>query len=248
MIPWAGMDIQDPRFQHLAVNAKSRVDLWTDIVRAADVQTMAEVGVWQGAYAKQILGRCDGIRRYFMIDPWARLPDWNKPFNVSPEQFADVYEHAMRETEFAASKRIVLRGRTREVIGQIPDRSLDLAYIDGDHTLRGITIDLISLLPKMREGGLVGGDDFTRRAWQHGAEYEPSLVCPLSVYFAEAINVPFVALPFDQFVLQVRSNAPFSFIDTTGKYNNLSLRTVVFERGTSRIRRKLERMLGRMRG
>jgi hypothetical protein len=49
----------------------------------------------------------------------------------------------------------VLRGRTRELINQIPDDSLDFAYIDGDHTLRGITIDLVRLLPKMREGGVI---------------------------------------------------------------------------------------------
>ena len=55
------------------------------------------------------------------------------------------------------NKVVILRGRTKEVIDQVPDNSLDFAYIDGDHTLRGITIDLMNVLPKIKEGGIIGG-------------------------------------------------------------------------------------------
>jgi|SRR5437868_2790994 len=129
----------------------------------------------------------------------------------------------MKKTQFASAKIVVLRGRTKEVVGNTPDNSVDFAYIDGDHTLRGITIDLINLLPKVRIGGLLGGDDFTNDPWLQGLRYEPTLVCPFSVYFAEAMNLPIVALPFSQFILQKRLNSSFTFIDTTGEYGNLSL-------------------------
>lgn len=126
----------------------------------------------------------------------------------------------MTRTDFAAAKRVVLRGRTKEVIASIPDNSLDFAYIDGDHTLRGITVDLIKTLPKVKEGGLIGGDDFIDTPWQHDMRYEPTLVCPFSVYFAEAMDLPIAALPFEQFVLQKSTASAFRFIDTTGKYRN----------------------------
>jgi len=184
---------------------------------------MLEVGIWKGEYAQQILKQCEFIQRYYMIDPWANLPDWNKPFNVSPEVFEEVYEEAMTKTEFAAAKRVVLRGRTKEVIATIPDNFLDFAYIDGDHTLRGITVDLIKILPKMKEGGLIGGDDFTDTPWQHDMQYEPTLVCPFSIYFAEAMDLPIAALPFGQFVLQKSTASSFTFIDTTGMYSSISL-------------------------
>ena len=64
-----------------------------------------------------------------------------------------------------------MRRRTKDVISEIPDGSLDLAYIDGAHTLRGFTIDLIRGLPKIKEGGFIGGDDFGVTPWQQG--------CPL---------------------------------------------------------------------
>ena len=31
-----------------------------------------------------------------MIDPWEKLPDWDKPFNVEQELFDDIYQEAIR--------------------------------------------------------------------------------------------------------------------------------------------------------
>jgi hypothetical protein len=192
-------------------------------LRAASVRSVLEVGVWKGDFARQMLQECEAIERYYLLDPWAHLPDWNKPLNVEREAFDRAYEEAMQKTAFASAKIVVLRGRTKDVIGSIPDESLDFAYIDGDHTLRGITIDLIKVLPKIKEGGFIGGDDFARDPWQHSVRFEPTLVCPFGVFFAEAMNLPMMALPFDQFLMQKRSNAGFSFTDTTGDYGSLSL-------------------------
>jgi len=217
------MNIEEPQFHQLVSGSTSRIQLWERVLRATNVETMLEVGVWKGEFAQQILTQCRFLQKYYMIDPWANLPDWNKPFNVAPEAFEGVYEEAMTKTQFASSKRVVLRGRTKEVIGTIPDNSLDFAYIDGDHTLRGITVDLIRILPKIKESGLIGGDDFTNTPWQHNPRYEPTLVCPFSIYFAEAMDLPIVAMPFNQFVIQKRHKSSFAFIDTTGKYSNISL-------------------------
>jgi hypothetical protein len=217
------MRIEDSWSREIAAASTSRLDLWIRWLRAAKVRVMLEVGVWKGDFAKEVLQQCEFIDQYYMIDPWANLPDWNKPLNVKPELFDRAYAEAMEKTSFASKKRVVLRGRTKEVIGSIPDDSLDFAYLDGDHTLRGITLDLIKVLPKIKEGGFIGGDDFTKSPWQHDARFEPTLVCPFCVYFAEAMNLPIVALPFDQFLVQRRADSSFSFIDTTGSYSDLSL-------------------------
>ena len=187
------------------------------------MRTLLEVRVWTGDFAGQILRQCESIERYYMIDPWANLPDWNKPLNVKPEVFERAYAEAIQKTAFASAEIVVLRGRTKEVIDSIPDGSLDFAYIDGDHTLRGITIDLIKVLPKIKDGGFIGGDDFAIDPWQHSTRFEPTMVCPFSVFFAEAMDLPIVGLPFDQFLMQKQPASRFSFTDSTGKYGNLSL-------------------------
>jgi hypothetical protein len=201
----------------------SRIDLWERIIKATDATTVAEIGVWKGDFAAEILRRCPQITRYFLIDPWAHLDQWNKPFNVDENAFAAIHDEAMRKTAFAADRITVLRGTTREVIGSIPDGTLDLAYIDGDHTLRGITLDLINVLPKVREGGYIGGDDFTKTPWQHDVRFEPTLVCPFAVYFAEAMDLPVFAMPLQQFLLHKDAASTFAFVDLDGGYANLSL-------------------------
>ena len=138
-----------------AGSANSRAEMWSRLIETLNVRQMAEVGVWSGAFAEAMLRRCPQLQRYFMIDPWRRLDQWNKPMNIDDRAFEDVYEEAMRRTEFAAEKRNVLRGTTLEAVAEVPDASLDLAYIDGDHTLRGITIDLIAWYPKLKPGGLI---------------------------------------------------------------------------------------------
>jgi len=203
--------------------SSSRSELWRRFLCAQQTRVMAEVGVWKGDFSAEILRSVACVDTYYMIDPWANLPDWNKPFNVSPVVFEDIYREMDAKTSFAAEKRRVLRGRTKEVVDEIPDESLDFVYIDGDHTLRGITIDLIKMWPKIRLGGFIGGDDFTTTPWQHDVKFEPTMVCPFSVYFAEAMNMPITALEHGQFVIHKDEGAGFSFTDLTGLYGDLSL-------------------------
>ena len=217
-----------------------RFDLWTQIINQTSPKSIAEIGVWKGDFAAAILTNCPSIEKYVMIDPWAQLPDWNKPFNVTTKEFKAVYDEAMRKTEFAAEKRHIMRGRTKDVIEEIDNESLDFVYIDGDHTLRGITIDLITILPKIRNGGLIAGDDFTPSPWQHSAEYEPTLVCPFAVYFAESMDLPIHALPHGQFLIE-KSKEGFRFDDTTGKYGDLGLNK--FPRKTHSFMKMLKRKL-----
>jgi Methyltransferase domain len=242
-LPMKNVRIENPQFQDIIAGSTSRFQLWNRILSAANVKTMVEVGVWKGDFAKQVLEQCEFIDRYYMIDPWAHLPAWNKPFNVAQEVFDDIYAEAINKTGFASAKIIVLRGSTKEVIDVIPDNSLDFAYIDGDHTLRGITIDLIKLLPKIKESGLIGGDDFRNNPWQHDFRFEPTLVCPFSIFFAEAMGLPIIALPFNQFIIQKRADASFSFIDTTGDYTDISLNKLSPSSWKDEIKKEAKRLL-----
>lgn len=204
--------------------AQSREQLWVELIQSAKVQRMAEIGVYRGDFAAHILQHCQGLTAYYMIDPWRHLVGWNKPANQDDAVFEEFLREAEKKTDFAAGKRVILRGKTTEVVNQIPDGELDLAYIDGDHTLKGIAIDLQRLYPKVRTGGFLGGDDFTRSVWQHGAAFEPTLVFPYAVYFAEAVGATIYALPYSQFCLQKGDGSQFAFVNLTGEYDDLGLR------------------------
>lgn len=219
------MRVEERDLQALCAGSASRFQLWIELLGAAGVESMAEVGVFRGRFAAEMLAACTSIRTYYMVDPWKHLDDWNKPANTDDARFAAYLEEAKANTEFAADKRVILRGKTTEVLDQIPDGSLDFAYLDGDHTLRGISVDLINVYPKVRAGGWIGGDDFTHTVWQHGDRFEPTLVFPFAVYFAEAVGAHIVGLPHQQFLIckPVEAGSGFKFTDLTDSYPNTTL-------------------------
>jgi hypothetical protein len=229
-----------------SVSAKSREDLWVTIVHGLSTKRLAEVGVYRGEFSATILDQCKDIETYYLIDPWRHLGSWNKPFNRDDAQFIKIKAEAIANTEFAKQKCIVLQGTTSEVSPKLPESSLDIAYLDGDHTLRGIAIDLIQLWPKVTDGGVIGGDDFRPNVWQHDAAFEPTFVFPYAVYFAEAMNAPIYAMPFNQFAIVKDPDSKFEFIDLTGKYSSTAVGDAL-KKGTEarsllgRIRRNLFR-------
>ena len=89
----------------------------------------------------------------------------------------------------------------------------------------GISIDLIKVYPKVRAGGWIGGDDFTHTVWQHGARFEPTLVFPFAVYFAEAVGARIFGLPHLQFLIckPPETGTGFEFRDLTESYLDTNL-------------------------
>ncbi len=225
----------EDKLRETALAARTRLDLWISLVDAVEARHVAEVGVYGGAFAARLLRDCPSIAAYYMVDPWRHLEDWNKPANKDDETFERLFREAMDETAAYAEKRIVLRGKTSEVIDRIPDGALDLAYIDGDHTLRGITVDLVKVFPKVREGGWIGGDDFSPSIWQHGERYEPTLVFPFAVYFAEAVDARVYGLPHNQFLLE-KGSPGYEFVDLTGRYGEIDLRSHLADGGRAQRR------------
>lgn len=208
----------------------TRTELWIELIKVLNVRSIVEVGVFRGDFAEAILSRCDGVEKYYMVDPWRNLDNWNKPANVDDTRFENFYNETMQKTEFAADRRVVLRGTTTEVIDQIPDGEIDLFYIDGDHTLRGIAIDLVASAPKVRSGGLLGGDDFCPSIWQHDPRFEPTLVAPFAAHFAEGLRCPFHALPHEQFLISdvnASETTGYEMVDHTGEFGDLTLKPQV---------------------
>lgn len=50
--------------------------------------------------------------------------------------------------------------RDQNVISRFDDGSLDLIYIDGDHSFQGCYLDLINWFPKVKIGGCIINDDY----------------------------------------------------------------------------------------
>lgn len=214
------------KINEIAKKSNNRFDFCINLIDEFKLTNVAELGVYRGDFAQKVLEKNQSIEKYTMIDPWRNLAAWNKPANKDNDTYDKFYQETLEKTDFAKEKRIILRGKTTEVISQIQDKTYDFVYIDGDHTLKGITIDLINLWSKVKENGFIVGDDFSPTIWQHSKEFEPTMVFPFAVYFAEAVNTKIYALPHGQFAIFKQKATEFEFIDlTNGKYGNLELRT-----------------------
>lgn len=212
------------KIEELIKQSTDRLSFWSNYITESKIQQMAEIGVYKGEFAANILKNNNSILGYYMIDPWRNLDDWNKPANTDNLTFSEFYDRTLENTDFAKEKRIILRGKTTEVINHIGNETLDFAYIDGDHTLKGISIDLIAVWSKIKIGGSIGGDDLTPSIWQHDFKFEPSMVFPFAVHFAEAVNCPIYLLPYNQFLI-LKNNVGFLSNDLTGLYKNTEIRT-----------------------
>src|ERR1700752_2756215 len=82
-------------------NSQSRVEFWVELIRSFEVHRMAEVGVYRGDFAARVLRSCERLTRYYMIDPWRHLTDWNKPANHDDWVLAEFLEEAKAKTNFA---------------------------------------------------------------------------------------------------------------------------------------------------
>jgi len=186
----------------LAEPNHDRKALWCAFINAKNVNKVAEIGVYKGVFAEAILRHCHAVDVYYMIDLWKNLPNWKKPSNKPDHAFESIFQEAIDKNSPWKERLQILRGRTEEVIDTIPDESVDFIYVDGDHTLQGITIDLINAYRKIPIGGFLAGDDFTPSIWQHHDKFEPTFVFPFAVHFARAVGAIIYGLPGNQFLIE----------------------------------------------
>ena len=85
--------------------AKDRFELVAGVIAAEDARRVLELGVWEGGFAARTLRDCPGIETYWMLDPWRRLQDWDKPFNIDDGPFEAAFAKAMEATAFAEDRR-----------------------------------------------------------------------------------------------------------------------------------------------
>lgn len=136
----------------------TRVDMIRSLIPPGRV--CAEIGVFEGVFSKQIV---DTIRpsTLYMIDIFTGVccsgnQDGN---NVVYRTMEDVYRDLVLYTEEDPSLHL-LKGKSVDVLATFPDGSLDMVYLDGDHSYEGVKADLVAALPKVRSGGWILGHDY----------------------------------------------------------------------------------------
>lgn len=118
----------------------------------------AEIGVAEGYNSAEMLSW--GIKKLYMIDAWETMSHLRGDA-ASPQDWHNAnYEAAMERVKRYQDRYEVLRGPSARMAEMIPDDSLDLTHIDGDHSYEGVMADLVAYWPKMKRGGIISGHDY----------------------------------------------------------------------------------------
>lgn len=123
---------------------------------------VAEIGVAEGLHAEQLI-KSNQIERLYLIDSWRELPQ--KGDGGFPQQWHDDNLKLAQQTLAPYEKAIWLRGLSRDMIDSIPNDSLVLAYLDGDHSYNGCLSDLQRIYKKVKVGGVIAGHDYLNPAY-----------------------------------------------------------------------------------
>jgi predicted O-methyltransferase YrrM len=123
---------------------------------------VAELGLWKGRTILHILENCPDVR-YIGVDEWRKRPERaTVPGGQTYEQW-DMFgleTHVRKVVAPYQDRCTILKMSTAEAADLVVDSSLDLVFIDADHSESAVKADIENWLPKVRPGGILAGHDY----------------------------------------------------------------------------------------
>jgi len=131
----------------------TRFDSVSYLIESISAKHIAEIGVKEGLLGQEVLRRLgDTIDMYYMVDCWA-LPN----VEACRRMLVEVYRRSLECHNVE-----VIRMDSCEAAEIFIEGSLDLVFIDANHSFKGVTADIEAWLPKVRSGGILCGHDYER--------------------------------------------------------------------------------------
>lgn len=142
----------------LWVDVENREEIGDWLNRHGLTGAAAEIGCAFGGYAREVLKTWKG-QKYYMVDPWI-----DQPLDVYREKHDQVnFEgHYFDCCKLAAADARVQLIRKFSVEGakDVPDDSLDMVFIDANHSYQAVLEDTEAWWPKLKSSGVMGFDDY----------------------------------------------------------------------------------------
>lgn len=124
--------------------------------------TWVEIGSWMGksaSYCVVELQRRNMSYMFHCIDPWTGSEE-HKDLKVIQE--GKLYEEFNKNVLPIRHLIHPHRMTSEEASKKFKDDSVDVIFIDGDHSYEGVKKDLECWFPKIKSGGVIAYDDYPR--------------------------------------------------------------------------------------
>ncbi|NQW11316.1 MAG: class I SAM-dependent methyltransferase [Alphaproteobacteria bacterium] len=127
-------------------------------------EIIAELGVKTGRNARRMFEVLDP-KMMHLVDPWAKDFDVGYAARHTPEERDYFVEYFNRMTKWSKSEEAggkinVIRDYAIEASVDFEDKYFDFVYVDTLDTYDGYFGDLCAYAPKMKDDGILSGDDY----------------------------------------------------------------------------------------
>jgi hypothetical protein len=137
-----------------------RANVLAQLCQRFELTKLCEVGVKSGGLTAKLASLLPDAH-IWAVDPWRFYPDWPSWDNA---------KHLRHERQFDLVKNrypsqiLKMKMTSLEAAEKLPDQSLDLVFLDGDHSYSAVKADIEAWLPKVRRGGILSGHDYDNTA------------------------------------------------------------------------------------
>lgn len=118
---------------------------------------MVEVGAYQGHCSAHVHKYCPGVERIYAVDTRRAEPGRDRTRGLARVSF-------LEEDSVGCASRF-------------DDDSVDLVFVDADHSEESVRSDLEAWVPKVRPGGVIAGHDY-------GSRRHPGVTKAVDEFFA----------------------------------------------------------------
>ena len=120
----------------------------------------AEVGSWKGqsiCYSVVESHKKNKQFQFYCVDTWQGSPEQQALQEVKDNK---LYEIFSKNIDPIKAHITPIQGDSADSSKHFDDQSVDFVYIDADHQYESVKKDLESWYPKIKQGGILGGDDY----------------------------------------------------------------------------------------
>lgn len=137
-------------------------------LQAIERPSMVEVGVFTGFMSAYLLEQHPGLVLHG-VDNWLGRESHSEAYRTTGDVHANATPQSARSWRDQALQRLrpmidsgrmmVHQCHSLEAAGRFEPESVDLCYLDADHSYQGVVDDISAWWPAVLSGGWIGGDD-----------------------------------------------------------------------------------------
>jgi len=134
-----------------------------------DKAHFVEIGAWKGKssfYMGALIAGSGKDIKFDVIDNWLGDASSLNKQQTDPDVLAGTLIDTFKKNTELVKDSIneIISGDSSLQADRYEDESLDFVWIDGDHTYEGCLKDIEAFYPKVKVGGVIGGDDYSKKS------------------------------------------------------------------------------------